>query len=114
MSTQDTRPVRTLHSETDSPVSLTPVADVYESEQEYLVVAELPGVAPEALTVELHNGELTVEGSREGIQYRRVFRVPDGTDPNALHAELDRGLLRLHLPKPAEARPRRITIQAGA
>lgn len=111
-----------------SPVpGVAPAVDVYENDDEYLVIADLPGVDPEAVEARFDRGELTLEARREpgktegsamaeefgGARFARTFRVPAKIDGESIAAELEHGVLRLHLPKSPEIRPRKITVKAG-
>jgi HSP20 family molecular chaperone IbpA len=107
------------------PATVPPV-DVYENAEHLLLVADLPGVSKEALNVSIDKGQLTIEGKRAASppgnalstefrarDYRRTFAVPSGIDATAITAELDRGVLRLTLPKSAALKPRKIEIKAS-
>jgi HSP20 family protein len=91
--------------------------DVFENAEEYLLVSDLPGVTQDGLHIELDRGELRVAATRNlgdsAREYRRAFTVPDGIDPDAVRAELRLGVLYVHLPKPANVKPRRIKVTAG-
>ena len=90
-----------------------PMVDITESEQEYLIKAELPEVAREDIHVDLENGVLTLSGerrqeSRDEKQHRvercygsfsRSFTLPDNVDAHHIEAEQRDGMLYLHLPK---------------
>ncbi|MBX3187953.1 MAG: Hsp20/alpha crystallin family protein [Labilithrix sp.] len=104
--------------------AVRPRVDVYESEREYLVVADLPGVAKEAVEVHFEGGELRLEARRESTaagtpileeyraaDYRRAFAMPDGIDAEKIEAQLEKGVLTVSLPKIAAKRPRRIEIR---
>ncbi|AUX20193.1 molecular chaperone Hsp20 [Sorangium cellulosum] len=104
--------------------AVPPAVDIYENAEELLVVADLPGVAQEHLAVRLEKGELTFEGRRteaaereQGADnlpdYRRSFVVPQGIDADKISAELQAGVLRIHLPKSASLKPRQIPITAS-
>ena len=84
--------------------------DIFENESEYLFVADMPGVKPEDMVVELKDDELRLFGHRDDYGLRRVFRVPGGVDPESVTAELKAGVLEVHLPKPEVMRPRRIEV----
>lgn len=95
--------------------------DVFANEDGFLVVADLPGVKPEDLTVELDKGLLTVAGIRRmnwngeaaqapTLEYRRRFQVPDEIDPARVGAKLQDGVLTVTLPKAEAHKPRRIPI----
>lgn len=105
---------------------VSPYVDVFENEQEILVVADLPGVASESLTINLEENELTIEGRREPrkdgtplareyhpTDFRRSFVVPSGIERDKIDAHLSAGVLRLRLPKAEALRPRRIAVRSG-
>lgn len=106
--------------------ALAPLVDVYESADELLVVADLPGVTREGLTINLEKGELSIEGRRgdaaqlgpgadaAGLpDLRRSFLVPQGIDAEKINADLKDGVLRIHLPKAAALKPRQIPINVS-
>jgi HSP20 family molecular chaperone IbpA len=103
----------------------TPV-DIYENEEELLLIADLPGVKADNLTIRMDKNDLTIEGLRSPAEqvnslveefayfdYRRAFVVPPGIDEKKIKAETKHGVLRLHLPKSAAAKPRQIQVKAG-
>jgi len=105
--------------------AVAPRVDVYENAQEYLLVADLPGVTQEGLNISLHDDELTLDARREAatpgalvaaeyrpIDYFRKFAVPRGIDPDRIEAALADGLLRLRLPKAESLKPRQIPIRS--
>lgn len=105
---------------------VTPLVDIYENKDEYLVVADLPGVSHDKLSVKFDKGELTLEGqwaeaeqgsalAREyrAMDFRRSFIVPDSVDVEKIGAALNNGVLTLHLPKSEAVKPRHIDIQVG-
>jgi HSP20 family molecular chaperone IbpA len=89
--------------------------DVYENENELLLLADLPGVPADGLDVRVENGELTIEGRRgEKQKYRRVFALDDaGFDLDAVAARQSNGVLELRLPKAAQKRARKIAVNAS-
>lgn len=106
-----------------------PAADVRESDAEYLLELEVPGVDPSTLELTVERGVLTVSGERanptregERVHLRermrgrfvRSFRLPKGFDENAIVAETEHGLLRVRLPKAALPQPRRIAVQSAS
>jgi HSP20 family protein len=99
--------------------ALAPPVDIYENKDELLIFADLPGVAKEDLVIHLDKDQLTLEGRRpagsdeEAFDYRRTFLVPRGIDADKISANLQSGVLRLVLPKPAAMKPRQIAITAG-
>lgn len=103
---------------------IAPNVDVFENENELLVVADLPGVVQGAMNIHFEKNRLTIEGKRElprsggarlseieMADFRRTFLVPQGIDAAQISAELSQGVLSVHLPKHASAKPRRIEIR---
>jgi len=102
-----------------------PHTDVYETEDALTVVMEVPGVAREAIGIELKEGVLRVEGRIDPSKYggmepvyteysvghwARSFSLSDRVERERIEARLEDGVLTLTLPKTAEARPRRIAV----
>lgn len=105
---------------------VAPPVDVYENKDEYLVVADLPGVTAQNLNIRLEQGELLVEGSwaeenlggpvgREfrPVDYRRLFLVPDAIDADGVQARLVDGVLQVRIPKSEAVKPRKIEIRVA-
>ena len=106
-----------------------PVADVTESETEYLIKAELPEVRKEDLSLTVQDGVLTLSGERkqekfaEGEKAHRIernygtfarrFALPENVDEQAIRAESRDGVILIHIPKQkvVPPQPRQITIQ---
>lgn len=102
----------------------SPLVDVEETEDAYLVEIDLPGVKKDDISVEIEGGELAVHGElkekeREGVLRSRMRRtgrfdyrttLPQDVDTDRVHADLSNGVLTLKLPKAEEAKPRRIEI----
>lgn len=112
--------------ETRERPTITPPVDVYENDAELLLIADLPGVARDAIELNLEDGALTLSARRtrliEGAvlgdeigdgDYLRSFRLPRGLDLESVRAELDSGTLKIRLPKAKEFRPRQIAITAA-
>ena len=97
----------------------TPPVDVFENNDEYLLVADLPGVLADGVRIDVDQDQLFIEGRLAQVEeqryegYRRSFKLPGGTDNEAVNAELKQGVLWLHLPKAAAIKPRRIQMKAG-
>jgi HSP20 family molecular chaperone IbpA len=104
-----------------------PAADLYETLEGYGVVLNVPGVAQNDVNVTVERGILSVqapyevnvpEGSRilhrefVGGSFQRSFRIPDDASSEAIQANLQNGQLTIVLPKKAETRPRRISLNA--
>jgi len=106
--------------------AIPPRVDIYENREEFLLVADLPGVTSDALSINVENAELTLEATRSSntpgavivnehrdVDFRRAFLLPQGIDREKIDAELKNGVLRLHLPKSDALRPRQIQVRAG-
>jgi HSP20 family molecular chaperone IbpA len=120
-----------INRDEQSPVArqvptITPSVDIYENDDEIFLYADMPGVTKEAIAINLENGRLTINGHRtmsgEGVaqfeefgevEYERAFSVPQGIDINKVKANMNNGVLSLHLPKSEAVKPRQITVQAG-
>lgn len=106
----------------------TPIVDIFENQQELTVLADMPGVAPADLVIDLNDKVLTMVGDvappeekdevdvtreyRTGRYYRQ-FTISDSIDQSKIEAVLNDGVLRLTLPKAEAAKPRQITVKAG-
>jgi HSP20 family molecular chaperone IbpA len=112
--------------ETRPPRPVAPPVDIHESREDFLLLADLPGVQQADLTVRLDQGELSFEGLRrrrglgellagrdEDVLFRRSFTLPGGIDADKIEANLVSGVLRLRIPKAAAFKPRQITVTAG-
>lgn len=109
----------------DGASAWTPPVDVIETDDAWIVEAELPGVDRDDVTVEVRDSELSISGEikereREGILRRRRRRVgafdfqvtlPGQADTEHVEATLRDGVLRVRVPKPDQARPRRIEVK---
>jgi HSP20 family protein len=105
-----------------------PAVDVAESTDEYVVTAELPGAKPENVTVELHEGVLTIRGEKRSERdeqkehsryvervfgsFSRSFSLPQNANGEKVQASFSDGVLTLRIPKREEAKPRTIAIQS--
>jgi len=103
---------------------LRPAVDIYETEKGLTVVADLPGVDAEGLTVRVEDSVLTLEGRPAArtperawhqefqlLRFFRQFELPEEVDQGKISAELKNGVLRLELPKAERAKPRRIQVK---
>jgi len=108
-------------------VWFTPRFDIYENENGYVLMGDLPGVSPEDLDVKYENQELTIHGKAPsrytdgqcfaeeyGVgDFRRSFSIGELIDGSQIAAELKDGVLTVQLPKRAEAKPRKIAVKGG-
>jgi HSP20 family molecular chaperone IbpA len=93
-----------------------PRVDVFESDAEYLLVADVPGAAKDTVDVRFEEGELAIEAPRAGltgVSYRRAFALPEGVDADRIDASLANGVLSVRVPKAASRRARRIEIRSA-
>lgn len=106
-----------------------PALNLYEMEHEFLLTAELPGVRVEDLDLTIAGGILTLKGKPRDVggipeeKYRRQERVrgawqravtlPERVQEENLTAELNQGVLKIHLPKAEAVTPRQIEVAAG-
>ncbi|WP_439632196.1 Hsp20/alpha crystallin family protein [Gemmata sp.] len=97
-------------------VTVGPRVDVLETEGEFLVVADMPGVKPGDVDIRFERGELSVHGRRPATReydptnYHRVFRVAETVAADRITAELKVGVLTVHLPKVEAVKPKRIAV----
>ncbi len=105
----------------------TPLVDVIEDENEYVIKAELAGLTKDDVKVTVEGGTLTISGERKiekeekGKRFHRVeraygsfmrsFALPDDADPAGVTAEFKDGVLKVRLPKTKVAKPRQIEVK---
>lgn len=110
--------------------SWVPTADVWETEQELVYAFDLPGVAQDSISVEAEDGALTVtaerkqsaEVSREHYHrferrygtFARTVGLPQGVTEDAITATYNDGVLEIHVPKPEQAKPKKIEVGFGS
>ncbi len=101
-----------------------PAVDIEETDDAWIVEAELPGVDKKDVDIQMNDSELVVRGEikereRAGILRRRTRRVgefefrvnlPGQTNAEQINAKLDGGVLAIRIPKPQETQPRHIDI----
>ena len=115
-STQSAQPARVNY--------LTPLANIVESEDGYVLQAEMPGVSRDGLEVTVDNGDLTIVGRRKSYEspgvllygesrradFRRTFEIDPSINATGITAKIEQGVLTLHLPKAEAVKPRRISV----
>ena len=110
-------------------VGWAPQVDLSESEDAFHVVADVPGVNPEEIDINLHNGLLSIRGNRDaekevkGQNYTRrersrgtfirQFNLPDSADAEAVSARSVHGVLQVTIPKAKKAQPINIAIETA-
>ena len=106
----------------------TPAVDIFETDKEITLLADMPGVKAADLNIDLRDDTLTLTGAvapfggpqEEDIlieyeigTYSRQFSLSEVIDQAKIDAQLNDGVLRLSLPKVEKATPRQITVKAG-
>jgi HSP20 family protein len=106
----------------------TPDVDIFETEREITLLADMPGVTAEDVTIDLRDGVLSLSGevkswmgAEESVvfeefetgKFYRQFNLSEVIDQNRIEARLEDGVLRLILAKAEKAVPRRIPVTAG-
>jgi HSP20 family protein len=120
------RPLREFDTDPLSFGEWAPAVDIQETDNEYLVKADLPKVKKEDVKVEYEDGVLTVEGERKlekeekGRQFHKIereygkfvrrFALPGEIDAAKLSADFRDGVLNVHLPKSPETKPKAVTV----
>src|SRR5947207_12573773 len=110
--------------------SFAPPVDIYEDEHNITLKIEVPGIDEKDIDVRVENNTLTVHGERKiekeekEENYRRVerqygsfvrtFTLPQTVDTDNVSATYDKGVLKISLPKKAEAKPKQIKVNIGS
>ena len=103
-----------------------PAMDLLETEDQFVLRADLPGLTEDDVSIELEDTTLTVSGERKAVHeehsegayrverafgsFSRTLTLPQGVDPEAITAGFDKGVLEVRVPKPEQRKPRRIAI----
>ncbi len=106
-----------------------PAMDLVETEDDFILRADLPGLSEEDVNVELEDNVLTISGERKSEHeerkegYYRVERasgafsrsltLPEGVDAGGIKASFDKGVLEVRIPRPEERKPRKVAISVG-
>jgi HSP20 family molecular chaperone IbpA len=106
----------------------TPAVDIFETQKEITLLADLPGVKSDNLNIDLRDNILTLTGDVSAWEeaeendllieyeigrYYRQFTLSEVIDQDKIDAQLNDGILRLTLPKVEKATPRKISVKAG-
>ena len=113
----------------DSNRNWVPAVDIYEETERFVVRADVPGVNPADIEVNMDNGVLSVAGERlsedrsdiDGVsrfervagRFQRRFTLPETADADGIKARSRNGILEISIPKQATAEARRITVEAA-
>ncbi len=124
----ETSNVATAPEQTRTGPVYSPAVDIFENDGSITLLADMPGVKPSDLEIDLRENVLTLTGrvtptgtSKESNvlrEYRpgtffRQFTLSEAIDQATIDAQLTDGVLRLELPKVAKARPRQITVRSA-
>jgi HSP20 family protein len=104
-----------------------PAVDIKEDKNGFIIIADLPGIAPGNIDIHAENGMLTIQGERESTKneerqgYKRIersygnffrrFTLPDSADTDRISAKGENGVLTITIPKREEIQPRKITVE---
>ena len=107
----------------------SPAVDIFETDNDLVLKADLPDVTLNDIDIQLENGTLTLKGERKfeknesskGFHriersygaFVRLFSVPDSVDSENVHAAYNNGVLTVTLPKKEKARPKAIKVQVN-
>ena len=113
----------------DSTRNWVPAVDIFEEKERFVVRADVPGVNPADIEINMDNGILTVSGERhdedrsnvDGVsryertagRFLRRFSLPDTADADAVKARSANGILEIAIPKQPAVQARRITVEAA-
>jgi HSP20 family protein len=107
-----------------------PAMDLVESDDAFVLRADLPGLSEDDVKIEVEDNVLTVSGERKlehedrkdgyyrleraSGAFRRSLNLPEGVDPEQIAASVADGVLEVRIPKPEERKPHKVTISATA
>ncbi len=106
--------------------SWSPAVDIYETENELVLSAEVPGIDEKDIEIKIDDGTLSIRGERKFEKetkeenYHRIeraygsffrsFSLPNTIDQEGIRAEHEGGVLKIHMPKKAESKPKTVKI----
>jgi HSP20 family protein len=106
--------------------TFSPAVDLHETEDAYVVKADMPGLKKDDIDLEIAENVVTIKGRREDTKeekkknfhrverfhgsFQRSFMIPGGFDHDGVAADFKDGVLTVTLPKPAENKPKRISV----
>jgi HSP20 family protein len=107
-----------------------PAMDLVETQDDFVLRADLPGLSEGDVNIELEDNVLTISGERkseheenkEGFHrveraygsFARSLTLPEGVNAEGIKASFDRGVLEVRIPKPEERKPRKVAISVGS
>ncbi len=106
-----------------------PAMDLVETDENFVLRADLPGLSEKDVHIELEDNVLTIAGERKTEHeerkdgyyrierasgaFQRSLTLPEGVDADAIKAGFEHGVLEVRIPKPEQRKPRKVTISAG-
>lgn len=114
-----------LEKRPEAVATMVPPADIYETDDAYVVMLDMPGATKESISVNMDRSTLTIRGTAEllryddaklhyneirGGVYERSFNLTEGIDRNSVEAHFENGVLTIKLLKKEEVKPRTIPI----
>jgi HSP20 family protein len=106
-----------------------PAMDLVETEDHFILRADLPGLTDKDVSIELEDNVLTVSGERQAEheetkqgyfrveratgRFSRSLTLPEGVDAESVQASFENGVLEVRIPKPEERKPRKVAISVG-
>jgi len=110
--------------------SMMPTMDVAETDKEIEITAELPGLEEKDVQINVADGILTIRGEKKAEKeqkdknyrlversygsFERSMQLPDGVDLDAIKATIDKGVLKVTVPKPAAKQVKKVEVKAAA
>ena len=125
---KDKQALATPAEQTRPGIVFTPEVDIFENERQITLLADMPGVAPDEVNIDLNDNVLSISGEVQPLdgrqennvlvefetgRYFRQFTLSEVIDQGRIEAKLDDGVLRVILPKAEKAMPRQITVTAA-
>jgi HSP20 family protein len=125
---KDKQEVAAPAEQTRPGVVFTPDVDIFENDQHITLLADMPGVASDDITIDLNDNVLDISGEVKPFEsgdekdvmiefetgrYSRQFNLSEVIDQGKIEAKHEDGVLRLTLPKAEKAIPRQIAVTAG-
>jgi len=109
---------------------MLPTMDVAETDKEIEISAELPGLEEKDVQINVADGILTIRGEKKAEKeqkdknyrlvernygsFERSMQLPDGVDVDAIKATIDKGVLKVTVPKPAPKQVKKVEVKAAA
>jgi len=121
---QTTLEKQTTNNRAESVEYVAPNVNIFETEEGYVLQAEMPGVSKDGLEITLEGTEITITGrrspeavageplfrERNTFDYRRVFELDPAIDTAKVSAKIEQGVLTVTLPKSERVKPRKIKV----